>query len=149
MPGMLRLALALPLCACVLALAACGGGSSGLTTAQYDARVSRLCLLASDRFRELHLTNTLGAYSHNAESIVDMNTEFLKQLAKLKPPAEIAAAAAAYARATAAFARDDKSAVTAARAGDAARFRAAIDQANRDTAAARPYARRMGATGCY
>lgn len=143
-----RALLLLLLVVVVLALAACGG-ASGLTTAQYDAKLSRLCLVAADQFREIHLTETIGDYRHYATSIVHIDTEFRKQLASLKPPASIAAAAAGYARENAKAARDDKNAIAAAKAGDNAKLRAAIKQHNHDSLAAWPYAKTMGATGCY
>ncbi len=104
---------------------------------------------SSDQFRELHLGDTIGDYRHYATSIVHIDKEFLKQLASWKPPASIAAAAAGYARENAKAAQDDKNAIAAAKAGHNAKLRAAIKQANRDSLAALPYAKTMGATGCY
>jgi formate dehydrogenase maturation protein FdhE len=132
----------------VLGLAACGG-SSGLTKAQYDARVNRLCLVSADRFRELHLDNTIGDYRHYASSIVHIDEAFAKQLARWKPPASIASAATAFAKANEKVARDDTKAIAAARAGDSAKLQAAIKQANTDGLATSAPARAIGATGCY
>ena len=148
MHTMLRIGFVVPLCACVLALAACGG-SGGLTNAQYAAKVSRLCLVAADQIRELHLSNTVDDYRHYAASILLIDGDFLRQLRKLKSPASIAAPAAAYARASAKAAQDDKNAVAAARSGDTAKLHAAIARANHDSLAAWPYAKKIGATGCY
>lgn len=142
---MRRLVPVLPLCACLLGLAACDG-SSGLAKAEYDAQISRLCLVAADRFRELHSSTAISTPEHY-QAIVRINSDFLKRLAKLKPPAEIAVPAAAYARAMAKFAQDEKTAVAAARAGNDAKLHAAMKRVNGDTGA--PYAKAMGATGCY
>lgn len=136
----------------VLALAACGGGSSvggTLTKAQYDAKVSHLCLVSADQFRELHLDNTVGDWKHYATSITHIDQGFATKLAALKPPASIATAAASYRTANAKAFQDDKDAIAAAKAGYAAKLRATIKQANKDTLAAWPYAKTIGATGCY
>ena len=141
-----RALLLLPLAAIVLALAACGGGSGTLTRAQYAARVSHLCLLAADQIRELHPgTGGIG----DLRSIVHIDKEFLKQLAALKPPASIAAAAAGYAREMAKAAQDNKNAMVATKAGDRFKLYGAFEHRNHDGAAAWPYAKTMGATGCY
>src|SRR5437868_14779473 len=112
MHAMRRCALFLPLGASVLAFAACGGGPPPvIVTPHYAARVSHLCLIAADQFRELHLTNTIGDYRHDATAIVHINSVFLNQLAKLNPPTELARPAAAYARAIAKSAKDQQNAV--------------------------------------
>jgi len=140
----------LALCVVVLVLGACGGGSSStLTKAQYDTKLSHLCLLSSDQIRELHLTGTIGDFRHYARSIAHIDKEFLKQLAALKPPASIAAAAAGYARESAKAAQDNDDAIAAAKAGDNVKLHAALTQLNHDSLAAWPYAKTMGATGCY
>ena len=144
-----RALLLLPAGAVVLVLAACGGGSATLTKAQYDAKVSRLCLASSDQGRELHLANTLGDYRHYATALVRIDKAFMRQLASLKPPAAIAAAAASYTRQLAKAGQDEKNAIAAANAGDDAKFRAAIRQQNHDALAAGRYAKTMGAKGCY
>ena len=136
----------------VLGLAACGGshaGSGRLTTAQYEARVNRLCLVSADRFRELHLTITVGDYRHYGSSIVHIDEAFVRKLARWKPPAGMAAAAAAFAKAYEKAARDDRNAVAAARAGDATKLQAAVKQANTDELKTFVAARAIGATGCY
>ena len=141
-----RALLLLPLVAVVLALAACGGGSATLTKAQYAAKVSHLCLLTADEVREIHPeVGDIG----DLTSIVHIDKEFLKQLAALQPPASIAAAAAGYAREMAKAAQDNKNAMVATKAGDRFKLYAAMAQRNHDGAAAWPYAKTMGATGCY
>src|SRR5438093_690615 len=86
---------------CALGLAACGGKASNaltstsnaLTTAQYAAKVSHLCLIAGDAARELHLTLAMGDWSHNGMQINSINARFNKGLAALTPPPDIANAA--------------------------------------------------------
>ena len=141
-----RALLLLPL---VSALAACGGGGGGLTKARYDAKVSRLCLLASDQLRELHMDNSVGAWQHSGPSVVHIAEHFDKSLAALKAPGDIAADAAAYLKANEKLAADYKTAVAAANAGDSAKLRAAGNQSNKDGAATFPSAKAIGATGCY
>jgi hypothetical protein len=139
---------ALILLSLVLLLAACGG-SGGLTKAQYDARVSRLCLVAADGFREMHLTDTIGDYKHNAGSIVRIGEHFDKALAALKPPSSIAPEASAFLAASTRAATAEKNAVAAARDGNVATFLPALAQASRDSAAMSASAKAIGATGCY
>ena len=148
MPAMPRLTVVLPICGCVLALAACGG-SSRLTKAQYDAKVSRLCLVAADGLRELHLTYTIGDYRHNGTTIVRIGEHFDKALAALKPPSSMAPDAAAFLTASTEVAGVMKSAVAAARARHVATFVEAIHQASRDAANQSRWAKTIGATGCY
>lgn len=145
---MARLTLVLPICGSVIALAACGG-STGLTKAQYDAKVSRLCLVAADGFREMHLTSTIGDYRHNAAAIVRIGEHFDTALASLKPPSSIATDAAAFRDANTRFAADEKSAVAAAQDGNVATFLPALRQASLDSAAVSRSAKAIGATGCY
>ena len=128
----------LAVCALVLALAACGGSSAKLTQAQYDAKVSRLCLLAADQFREMHLLNTVGDWQH-----------FDKALAALKPPSSIARDAAAFLGANKDALADDRFAIAAARAGDNAGLHHAIRADHGDHGAAYHSAEKIGATGCY
>ena len=146
MPGVVRRALGLLLL--VLALAACGSGG-GLTRAQYDAKLSRLCLRSADQFRELHLDLSVGVWRHSASDILRIDRNFAAKLAALRPPASIASAAATHAKATANVAQDDRNAVAAAKAADATKLRAAIAQENKDNEATFPSAKAIGATGCY
>ncbi len=132
----------------VLALAACGGGG-GLTKAQYDTKVSHLCLLAADQMRELHLDNSIGAWQHSGPSVVRVAEHFDKSLAALKAPGDIAADAAAYLKANEKLASDYKAAVAAANDGDRAKLLAAGNRSTRDGAATFPAAKAIGATGCY
>ena len=145
---MARLTLALPVFACVLALAACGG-SSGLTKEQYDAKVSHLCLLAADQFREMHLMNTTDDWRYYAPRIVHVRVHFAKALAALKPPSAIAPDAAGYLRANRKALADDKRAIAAARAGDTVGFVRALRAEHRDDRTANRTAKAVGATGCY
>lgn len=144
---------ALVACAPALALAACGSGSSSsatLTRAQYDAKVNRLCLVTADQQRELHIDNTVADWSsHLGASTVEIDKRFDSRLAQWKPPSSIAGAAAAFRAASRKVLADDKAAVSAAKAGDKTKLRAAIQQANADVLATFPAARKIGATGCY
>ena len=139
---------ALVLLPLVLALAACGGGG-GLTKAQYDAKVSGLCLLAADQLRELHRDNSAGAWRHYGPTVVHIEKHFDKSLAALKAPGDIAADARAFLTANEKLAADDMAAVAAANAGDGAKLRAAVIRSNKDGAATFPAAKAIGATGCY
>lgn len=133
-----------------LVLAGCGGsGGSTLTKAQYDAKVSHLCLVAADQVHELHLSLGVRAWKVDGPRLVRIDKSFGDKLAALTPPAEIKVAAADFASANARVARDDRDAVAAADAGDAGKLRAAIDKANRDSTATFPAAKEIGATGCY
>jgi len=139
-------------CVAVLALAACGGGGGGaatLTKRQYDAKLSHLCLLAADQFRELHLDITVPSWKHDATEIIRIEQNFANKLASLKPPSSIAAAVADYRKANDKSFQDDRNAVAAAKAGDAAKLRAAITQGNKDNNATFPSAKVIGARGCY
>lgn len=139
----------LAVCAAVLALAACGGGGATLTKAQYDAKLSHLCLLASDQYRELHLDNSVASWKNDATQITRIEQSFKTRLAALKPPSSIASAAADYTRANGKATRDTLAAVAAAKAGDTAKLHAKIKQSNRDSLATWPSAKVIGAKGCY
>jgi hypothetical protein len=139
-------------CVPALALAACGGGHSTagtLTKPQYDAKVNRLCLVAADQLRELHLDNTVAAWKHEASNIVHIDEHFDDALGSLQPPPSIAKAVVVFRHAYEKLAQDAKDGVAAARAGDQARLRAAIAAENKDNAATYPLAKAIGATGCY
>ncbi len=144
---MLRRALILSLL--VAALAACGGSSSSLTKAQYDAKVNRLCLLAADQLRELHMDNSIGAWQHSGSSVVRVDEHFDTALAALKAPSEIATGAAAFLKANEKVATDDKAALIAAMSDDRAGLRAAGNRSTKDSAATSPAVKAIGATGCY
>lgn len=134
----------------VLALAACGGsGGDTLTKAQYDARLSRLCLVAADQLRELHLDTTVAAWKHDAAQITRIERSFQTKLAALKPPGSIESTVAAYTKANNKATQETLAAVEAAKAGDAARLHAQIALSNRDSLATWASARKIGATGCY
>ena len=140
----------LAICAAVLGLAACGGSSaSTLTKAQFDAKLSHLCLVADDQFRELHVDDTVASFAHDGPQILRINASFAAKLRALKPPESIKSAVAAYTAAEAKAAQDDKDAVAAAKAGDAAKLHAAIVRANHDGLATWPFAKQIGAKGCY
>jgi hypothetical protein len=137
---------ALAACVPVLALAACGSTSE---KARYDARVSRLCLVAADQFRELHLDNSVGDWKRYGPTIVHIEEQFDNALAALPPPSSIAKPAAAFLDAYEKLAQDAKKAVAAANAGDRKSLRAAIAAGDEDDLATLPLAKTIGATGCY
>jgi hypothetical protein len=134
----------------VLALAACGGGGGSTPTrAEYASRLSRLCLVAADQLRELHLDNTVAAWRTDGHRVVAIEQSFNRKLAALEPPDSIANAVAAYTKANAKSFRDTKAAVAAARARDASTLRAALRRANADDHATASPAKAIGARGCY
>ncbi len=140
----------LAVCALVLALAACGGGGSGrLTKAQYDAKVSRLCLLAADQFREMHLENTVADWRRYATTIVRIRTHFNNALAALKPPSYIKSEAANFLGSNKNALADDRLAIAAAQAGDLHGLFGGLREEHVDFRAADHSARAIGATGCY
>lgn len=142
---------ALAICGAVLALAACGGSAGGatLTKAQYDSKLSHLCLVAADQFRELHLDNTVAAWRHDAQQISTIERSFQTKLAALKPPASITRAVATYVAKNDKATLDTEAAVAAARAGDAAKLHQLIDRSNHDDLATWPAAKEIGAKGCF
>jgi hypothetical protein len=107
----------------VLALAACGG-ASGLTKAQYDAKVSHLCLVAASQVGDLHMDNSIGAWRHSGADVVRIAQHFDNSVAALKAPGAISSVAASTLH------------QIAVRAG-------------KDGAATFPAAKAIGATGCY
>jgi hypothetical protein len=143
-----RRSVVLAVVALVLALAACGAGTSRLTKAQYRTRVSQLCLLAADQFREMHLVNTIGDWRYNATKIVHMRVRFNKALAALKPPLAIASKAAAVLGASKNALADDRRVIAAARAGDDAGFGHALGAQKSDQLFALRSEMAIGATGC-
>ena len=145
---MSRLALVLPICGCALALAACGS-SSGLTRAQYDAKVSRLCLVAADQFRELHMDYTVGSWRQSGADAVRIAQHFDRAVAALKAPSAIASGAAAFLEANQKFAADYQDGVAAAKAGNPATLLLIDRRASTDGAATSRAAKAIGATGCY
>ena len=143
-----RVLLLLSFVAVVLTLTACNG-APGMTKEQYAAKVSRLCLVAADQLREIHLDYTVGDWRHYASTIVHIDENFARRLAALTPPSSLASAAANYRKATARVAQDDAEAVAAAKAGDVTRFLLAIRKVSMDSPATYPPAKAMGARGCY
>ena len=136
--------------ALVLMLAACGGsGSTALTKKQYASKLSRLCLLAADQLRELHVDNGVAAWRADGPRIVAIERRFNRKLAAFKPPESIHGAVAAYRRANDRGLSDTVVAVAAAKAGDTKGLRAALRRANKDNAATAPPAKTIGAAGCY
>ncbi len=134
----------------MLALVACGGsGSATPNKEQYDAKLSRLCLVAADQLRELHVDNGVAAWRADGPRIVAIERRFNRKLAALKPPESIGAVVAAYTSANDRGFRATQDAVNAAKAGDAKRLQAALKQANKDNLATRPPAKKIGAAGCY
>jgi hypothetical protein len=150
MPSVMGHTRRLALCGVVLALAACGSSGGGtLTKAQYDAKLSRLCLVASDQFRELHLGNDVAGWKHDAQEITRIEHSFQTKLAALSPPDSIKAAVDEYTAANDKVTQETLAAVAAAKAGDAAKLHALINRANSDSLATWPAAKKIGAKGCY
>jgi hypothetical protein len=134
----------------VLTLAACGGGSSAAPTKQaYESALSRLCLVAADQLRELHLDTTVAAWRADGGKVVAIERNFNHKLAALKVPESIRAAVVAYTQANELTFRDAEAAVAAAKEGDAPRLRAALKRADGDGLATGAPAKAIGATGCY
>jgi hypothetical protein len=148
---MLRRAFLPPLAGAVLVLAACGGGTGVLTKAQYDAKLSHLCLVAADQVRELHMDGSAASWRHDGPRRVEIDTTFGAALAALKPPSSIAKAVAAYAAASARELADDEHALAfvEGRLHESTTLHALNDQANVDSLATGRAARQIGATGCY
>jgi hypothetical protein len=145
---MVRLALALPVCGCVLALAACGG-SGGLTKAQYDAKVSHLCLLAADHFRELHMDYSVLSWRHSGADAVRITQHFDRAVAALKAPSSIAADATAFLSANKKVAADYRDGATAASGGNPATIMLITRRLSLDGAATSRGAKKIRAAGCY
>jgi len=144
-------ALLLPLAAVVLVTAACGGGGSTLTKAQYAAKLSHLCLVAADQVRELHMDGSAASWKHDGRRRVAIGTRFEGALTSLKPPPSIANAVAAYTAASDREFEDDRDALALVegRLHELTTLHALTDEANLDyLATARP-AKRIGAAGCY
>jgi hypothetical protein len=146
-----RALLLLSLLSIVLALAGCGGSGSGrLTKAEYDAKVSHLCLLAADQFREMHLLNTMGDWQRNAAKIVRIRVHFGKALVALKAPPSISKTdAAGFLGANTNGLADDRLAIAAAGAGDYSGFLHALRAEHGDNRFGHRAAEAIGATGCY
>ena len=134
----------------VLGLAACGGGATGLTKAQYGAKVSHLCLVAADQLRELHMDDSVSVWEYSGPDVIRIDKHFDKALAALKAPAEIAADARAFLKAYEKVLADDKAAFAASQGrGDWPTLHKAWIQASKDSRASWPSAKAIGATGCY
>jgi hypothetical protein len=134
----------------VLALAACGGGGAPtLTKAEYASKLSRLCLVAADQLRELHLDISVAAWKADGPRVVAIEQSFNHKLAALKAPDSIKTAVTAYTKANDKGFRDTEDAVAAAKAGDANKFHAELTQANKDNLATGAPAKAIGAQGCY
>ena len=110
--------------------------------------LNRICLVASDQFRELHLENTVGDWKARGDHIVKITEGATKKFKALTPPDELKDAAKQYNDAEDRFTAEIKNAVNAANAGDAAKFHAALsksDKANTDSNVA---AQKIGAADC-
>jgi hypothetical protein len=137
-------------CALVLGLAACGGsGSSTLTKEQYASKLSRLCLVAADQLRELHVDNGVGAWRADGPRIVAIERRFNRKLAALNPPDSIRTEVADYTSANEQGFRDIEAAVAAASAGDVRKLHADLSRADTDNLATGPPAKKIGAAGCF
>jgi len=136
----------------VFALAACGGGTSSagkLTKAQYDKKLSHMCLLAADQIRELHMDNSIGDWKAFGPDLTAIARRFTNHLDPERAPATIAAAAREYEKANERVVQVERAVTTAATAGDRAKFRAMVKQVNGVNLATFPGANAIGATGCY
>jgi hypothetical protein len=137
-------------CALTLALAACGGGGTAtLSKEQYASKLSRLCLVAADQLREMHVDNGVAAWRADGPRILAIERRFNRKLAALKPPESIQAAVAAYTSANDRGFRATQVAVGAAKPGAAKKLQAALQQANEADLATGPAAKKIGAAGCY
>ena len=131
-------------------MAACGGsGSATLTKEQYASKLSRLCLVAADQLRELHVDNGVAAWRSDGPKIVAIERRFNRKLAALKPPESIQAAVVAYTKANDRGFRATEDAVAAAKSGDAQKLQAALQHANKDNLATGAPAKKIGAASCY
>jgi len=137
-------------CLSALAVAGCGGGGAPtLTKAEYASKLSRLCLVAADQLRELHIDTSLAAWQVDGPRVVAIERSFNRKLAALKPPDSIKSAVAALTTANDKNLQATQDAVAAAKAGDAAKLHAALKQANKDDLATGAPVKAIGATGCY
>ena len=137
-------------CALVLALTACGGsGTATLSKEQYASKLSRLCLVAADQLREMHVDNGVAAWRADGPRILAIERRFNRKLAALKPPESIQAAVATYPSANDRGFRATRVAVGAAKAGDPKKLQAALKHSNEDDLATAPAAKKIGAAGCY
>jgi hypothetical protein len=150
MHAMRRLSLLLLASTCALGVVACGGSSSkALTGAQYQAKVSHLCVLAGDGFHELHLTLSMADWRRHADEITAINDTFHRKVTALVPPPEVQHNADSFIAAYQKVFADDLAAIDAAKANDAKKFHAALSKAGQDVAATYPWASAIGAGGCY
>jgi hypothetical protein len=136
----------------LLALAACGSAKSSggtMTKAEYDAKLNRMCLLAADQFRELHMDNSLGDWKAFGPELAAIDRHFTNNLHPEKAPAPIASAARSYVKAHEKVVQADEAAIVAAKAGDRTKLHAAVERVNEDNLATYPPAKAIGATGCY
>jgi hypothetical protein len=134
----------------MLALAACGGGgASTLTKAEYASKLSRLCLVAADQLRELHMDTSVAAWQADGPQVLAIEQSFNRKLAALKPTGSIKTAVAALRNANDKTVEHTQDAVAAAKAGDATKFHAALAQANKDDLATTTPVKAIGAQGCY
>lgn len=137
-------------CALVLGLAACGGGARAtLTKEQYASKLSRLCLVSADQFRELHVDNGVAAWRADGSRIVAIERRFNRKVAALRPPQSIQTAVADYASANERGFRDTQAAVAAAKVGDPNSLHAALRRVDKDNLATGSPAKRIGAAGCF
>jgi hypothetical protein len=132
-------------------VAGCGGGkkAAGLTKQAYAAAQSKICLLASDQLRELHLEATVSAYKARGDNVLKIEEAAIKKIDALVPPAEIKAAAKLYSDANHVVLADVKAAVSAAKAGDRTKFQQAFAKSNTDNSATYAPAKEIGARSCY
>jgi hypothetical protein len=131
-----------------VALAGCGG-SGGLTKEQYAAKVSRLCVLAADQVRELHMGNSVSAWKSYGPQVVHIARHFDNALAALKAPSDIATDAAAYLKASENVLAADEAILETAQIGDPGPLQVALTVGDKYSRTSSLRAKKLGATGCY
>jgi hypothetical protein len=132
-------------------LSACGGSGKkaySLTKAQYTAALDKICLVAADQLRELHLDNALDTYKARGDDIVAIIDRATGKFEALTPPDSVKDAAKRFNEANERLLADTKDAASAAKAGDRTKFEQGLAKADADNRAGRGPATEIGATGC-
>jgi hypothetical protein len=127
------------LCTCLAGLAACGG-ASGLTRAQYAAKLNHLCRAQADAVGGMHLTIAMADWQRDGAKIMNVGAHFNKAVSALKPPASLTGVARAYLGELQKVLADDRAAVAAAKARDANKFDSALRKASGDLERASSFA---------
>jgi hypothetical protein len=139
-----------PIVLLALAVSACGGGKKAdkLTKQEYASALNKICLVAADQLRELHLDTTIGTYKARGDDIVDVIAKATSKFEALTPPAVVEDAAKTFNASYDRLLADTKDAVAAATAGDRTKWEQALSKADADSQAGRAPAKEIGATGC-